>query len=395
MALGLLALIAPAAPPPPRSATPRVLRWIGGGALALLVLELLLLPRLVGIDAAVWRAVLLCRACGTDRLVDRTVEVVTRITILLLIAATVSSVRRVGARATWPPLAVCAVGLLAGKVLKNAFARERPSILPGVAIGHSFPSGHVMNTALAALAVAVLAASSRRPRGWWVAAATLLALIASGRVLQGHHWFLDALGGALAATALMGLCLAPFRRRPFLAPTLLALALAAVLTIDLHVRALAVQLPSPLMPRERTMVELRPAELLGSAALAGTWIAPAASGRERPFTWLEGRGVVRFEVPADRTPQPRDPRPLPRGAEAMIGIGGRPDITSRRCLSMRVSVDDRVLASFVPYVGWREYRFAVPRGTLRNGANALTIEVRDDRGGAWRFGVAYVRIDLD
>ncbi len=372
----------------------RVLRWIGLGALVLLVAELVLLPALVGIDATVWHAILVGRRCGLDRSVDRVVELVTRAAIVLLAAAAVVSVRRRGLRATWPPLAVCAVGLLAGKVLKNAFARERPSMLPDVAIGHSFPSGHVMNTTLAALAVVILAAEFRHPRRWRVAAVLLLVLIVAGRVLIAHHWFLDAVGGILAAIALTGLGLEPFRRRPLLAPALLALVLGGVLAVVLNVRALAVRLPSPLMPRESHVIEVEPMAQLGTPALDGTWEAPFDRD-DRQAAWLFGTGTVHVVVPPPAAQGTDDRRPLRPGAAAVVAIAGRPDIRERRCLSLRVAVNDRLLDEFVPYVGWREYRLAVPPETLRGGANEVRIDVVDGSGAPWRFGVAYVRVDLD
>ena len=381
-----------ASPPEGRA---RVLRWIGVGALVLLIAEIALLPFLVGIDAAVWHAILVGRRCGVDALVDRVVEMATRAAIVLLAAAALLSVRQRGVRATWPPLALCAVGLLTGKVLKNVFVRERPSMLPDVALGHSFPSGHVMNTTLAALAVVILAAGFRHPRRWQVAAVLLLLTIVAGRLLIAHHWLLDAVGAILAALALTGLALDVFRRRPLLAPALLALVLSAVLAVVVHVRSVAIRLPSPLMPVESHTLEVRPLASLGTAALGGTW-EPPFDPHDRRAAWLVGTGTMQVIVPPSERPRAvHDARPLPSGAGAVIAIAGRPDIRERRCLAIRVSVNDRILAAFVPYVGWREYRLAVPAPALRPGENDVRIDVVDQHGTPTRFGVAYLRLDLD
>ena len=114
------------------------------------------------------------------------------------------------------------------------------------------------------------------------------------------------------------------------------------------------------------------------------------------YAWLKGAGTAAIDVPAtvarrDRT----DARPVPTGWQALLAIAGRPDITERRCLTMRVSVNGRELAPFVPFVGWREYRLLLPDGTLHPGANDVRIDVTDAAGEPWRFAIAYLRVDLD
>lgn len=361
--------------------------------MAALAAEIVLLPRLVELDGALWRAVLFARGCDADRAVDWIVTAATRVVMVLLAAATVLSVRGVGVRETWPPLAVCAVGLLTGEFLKNVFMRERPSMIPDVALGHSFPSGHVMNTTLAALAILVLVAGFRHPRRWWAAAA-LVAIVAAGRLLLGHHWLLDALGSGLAAVALMGLCLPSFRRRPLLAPAVLALALATVLTVDLHWRALEIRLPSPLSALTPRVVEIDVGAALGTAALRGDWTPLAERALGRLGAWLRGAGTVVIEMPAAAGGggPPSGEDAVPGGRPAELVFAGRPDITDQRCVSLRVAVNGQALAPFVPFVGWREYRLPLPPGTVRPGANEVRIEAVADREAPWRFALVYLRV---
>jgi membrane-associated phospholipid phosphatase len=151
---------------PPAPVALPFLRTIGLAALVALVSEVVLLPHLVGLDGAVWRAILQVRYAGMDRLVDEIVTWTTRGGFVLVALATVIGMRVGGLRAVWPPLAVCLLGLQSSKLLKNVLLRERPSMLPGTILGHSFPSGHVMNTMLAALAVIVLTTSFRHRRLW-------------------------------------------------------------------------------------------------------------------------------------------------------------------------------------------------------------------------------------
>jgi membrane-associated phospholipid phosphatase len=387
--------------PPPRTErthgrlpfflAPPFLRTIGLAAAVALATELVLLPRLLAIDAAFWRWMLLARGCRTDGVVDGLVSGTTRGMAVLLIAATVFGLRR-GVRHVWPPLAVCAIGLYVGKVLKNVFARERPSMLPELALGHSFPSAHVMNTTLAALAVVVLAAGFRHPRRWSTAAGLGIAIVFAGRLALAHHWFLDALGGMLAAVALMGLGLEWFRRRPLLAPAGLAIALTLVLAAVVHERALGIRLPSPLSARGESTIEIRPDAALGTPTLTGGWEGPLERYRGGSVAWLRGAGAVAFELP-DTMVATRDP--VPAGSQAILAIAGRPDIAPRRCLALRVAVNGTPLAPFVPFVGWREYRLLVPPGTLRPGTNEVRLEVATPSGDPWRFAVAYLRIDAN
>jgi len=377
----------------PEFLTPPFLRTIGLLALVALGCELLLMPRLVGLDGALWRAILYWRGCRIDRLIDHVVEVTTFAAAGLLVAAVVMRVRQDGVRVVWPPLALCLLGLQAGKLLKNVFQRERPSMLPGAIPGHSFPSGHVMNTTLAALAVVMLAATFRHPRRWGGLALLMMATIFVGRLLLAHHWFLDAVGGVLAAVALNGLTLPAVRRRPLLVPATLALTIALVLAVVTHARGRSISLPSPLSA-SADGVEVHPPSLLGSEELHGAWETTAGQFRRGAYLWLHGAGAVTLTLQAPPTGGD-GVHPVPEGSEATLAIGGRPDLVERRCLTFRVSVNDRALRPFVPFVGWREYRLLLPPGTLRPGRNDVRLEVTDVGGEPWRFAVAYIRLDRD
>jgi len=371
---------------------PPFLRYTGLAALVALVLELLFLPRLVTLDSAVWQAILFWRGCGTDQAVDRVVGMATGAAIVLLGAAALVSARGNGPRATWPPLAVSAVGLYASRVLKEAFARERPSMIPGVALGHSFPSGHVMNAALAALAVAVLAAGFRHPRRWWAAATFLLVAVFAGRLLIADHWFLDAVGSVLAALAMTGLCLPPFCRRQLLAPSVVAVALTAVLVIDAHVPSLKIRLPSPLSLRESVTAHFGISESTDAPdalVLQGGW-EKQVERFPRLHAWLRGAGTIEIVLQATGAGRLlKDGRPV-----ATLIIAGRPDDALSQCVRLAIAVNGRALPAFVAFAGWREYRLPVPAATLRSGANEVQIEVRDRGGGPARFAVEYLRIDF-
>jgi undecaprenyl-diphosphatase len=107
-------------------------------------------------------------------------------------------------------LIIMVVPILAGvtnSLLKEAFARARPDIVPHLdSIGNlAYPSGHAAN-AVAFFLLAALILATKRPVLWRGAAVTLALLIGTSRVLLGVHWPSDVLGGWFwgAAFALVG-----------------------------------------------------------------------------------------------------------------------------------------------------------------------------------------------
>lgn len=108
------------------------------------------------------------------------------------------------------------VEVVVSLVLKAVIARPRPpdvsQVVPGAMITHSFPSGHVMGAVTLTLTVAMLVGTaSRRTAGWWVLALLVASLVSAGvavsRLYLGYHFVTDVVGGAFAASAVVGLVL--------------------------------------------------------------------------------------------------------------------------------------------------------------------------------------------
>ena len=59
---------------------------------------------------------------------------------------------------------------------------------------------------------------------------------------------------------------------------------------------------------------------------------------------------------------------------------------------VRVAVNGRIVAGFVPFRGWREYRLPVAPGTYRRGFNELQLAVREPDGNPQRLAVARFRL---
>jgi undecaprenyl-diphosphatase len=107
-------------------------------------------------------------------------------------------------------LVIMVVPILAGvtnSLLKEAFARARPDIVPHLdSIGNlAYPSGHATN-AVAFFLLAALMLATKRPMLWRSAAVALALLIGTSRLMLGVHWPSDVIGGWIwgAAFALVG-----------------------------------------------------------------------------------------------------------------------------------------------------------------------------------------------
>ena len=107
--------------------------------------------------------------------------------------------------------AAVASGLVASLLLKSAFDRPRPELVPRLSYVHtaSFPSGHSMMSALTYLTLAALLARhqpARRVKIFLMGLAGLITLLVGvSRVYLGVHWPTDVLAGwALGAAWALG-----------------------------------------------------------------------------------------------------------------------------------------------------------------------------------------------
>ncbi|MEO6028709.1 MAG: phosphatase PAP2 family protein [Candidatus Binatia bacterium] len=147
-----------------------------------------LLPLVHPVDVAVleW---LQDHGRGGARLLAHGLDEGARLALLLTAAVLAWHVR---GRRMLRALVTFAGGAFVGELLKTAIERPRPSAAFGVLAGNSLPSGHIMNTTIAAALVCVLAVRtdwSRRTKGVVLVVAVLaVAAQAIGRVLHGSHW---------------------------------------------------------------------------------------------------------------------------------------------------------------------------------------------------------------
>jgi membrane-associated phospholipid phosphatase len=379
----------------------RTLRVVGSIALVALGLLIVSMKLLVPLDAGVWWNVLMARGCTTDMTVDRLVRVASRTLGVMVVVAALLRARRESLRAVWPAIALVLLGALANDTMKHVFARERPSNLPGVAEAHGFPSGHTMNSAIAALAIAVLVTGFRRPLFWRATAFGLLAVVAAGRILVADHWLLDGVGSLLTATALAGLMLPAVRRRPLAAPAALAAVLAVVLGAATLMPTWRVSLPSPLVS-ETVEVDAELGQTLGDATFEGNWVRHVREEPAGGVSWLRGAASVNVMettwIAGAKAMEEGKPLPEPstptKGRELLI-VTARPDVRTAACTRVRLAVNGHIVAGFIPFRGWREYRVPLPDGTFRRGYNDVQFSSRvEGTGTPAELAVSRIRMRL-
>ena len=98
-------------------------------------------------------------------------------------------------------IAATAGGIVLSALLKMAFERPRPEIVPHLVdvTSASFPSGHALNSSVTYLTLGILLAKSERSQAvriYLISAAILLSvLIGVSRIYLGVHWPSDVLAG--------------------------------------------------------------------------------------------------------------------------------------------------------------------------------------------------------
>lgn len=217
-----------------------LLTWLGGheigvivavGALAAGIWAFALLADEVmeGGTQAIDRALLLSMRSGPDlqpigspavQEAARDITALGGVTVLALVAGITAGFLSLSGKSRMAAFVCGAVmgGIGASILLKDAFQRPRPDIVPHAAYvsTSSFPSGHSMMSAVVYLTLGALLARSqqrRRLKAYFLLVAVLLTLVVGvSRVYLGVHWPTDVLAGWAAGAIWAIVCWLVARR---------------------------------------------------------------------------------------------------------------------------------------------------------------------------------------
>jgi len=255
------------------------------------------------------------------------------------------------------------IGLFLSELLKTGFERARPSVLPPLTTGNSFPSGHVTGALLIAGTLSFLLVQ-RRWATWAKLSGTFLlasfvGVITWQRLYWGHHWLSDIIGSFLLVGA--WLCFALFR--PVLFSLWLVL-VGAVLLMGYQIfyffPTTRFILPSALVTRPEPVFTLSFGEPKTHTRLSGAW---GEHDREPagPITWMQ-KGAASIEVP------------FPESQVYTLKLAVRPFVQSKAfaCFPLEVQVNQWRVGQLLLYRGWREYTLRLDPSLITPGTNTIT-----------------------
>jgi membrane-associated phospholipid phosphatase len=263
------------------------------------------------------------------------------------------------------------IGLFLSELLKTGFERARPSVLPPLVTGNSFPSGHATGALLIAGTLGFLLA--RQHWAAWVKIvgvfilASLVSVVTWQRLYLGHHWLSDVIGSFLLTGA--WLCLTLSR------PAVLGISWR---TARIYAGFLVcyqgfyffpqtrLVLPSVMSTIGEPLLRLSFGRLDPQVLLYGTWgeddYEPAG-----PITWMwHGEASVEVGLPVHQA--------------YILKLAVRPFVQGKTfaCFPLEITVNQQPGQRLLLYRGWREYTLRLEPAGLVPGMNLLTFRVGTD-----------------
>ncbi len=328
------------------------------------------MPWFLWADELVYRWLQFHRTCATPMQADALQLVVVGLLVVLVAVAVLTRGWRHPAELA-AAIATVATGVAIGELLKTILERLRPRALPITSGANSFPSGHIMNTALIALAAYVLVRRSTASR-WLRALACAVAVAsicgqATARVVRGSHWMSDVPGSVLVALA-WTLGAGAFVRRSHWGSLAVGLSAAAAFAVAYYVPAVRLSLPSALDD-----ALLRAATPAGEGDSAFRVDVDAPSEQRLTVPGAVGGRVLKIALQARCAEHPRD-----------------------CCASIIATVNDWEAPALTISSAWHEIHLVPPPGVLRVGPNTVTLKVPEEHCGGGRecvgIGVAFARV---
>lgn len=326
-----------------------------------------LLAALAPLDAAVAQWIETQRSCALDQLVflvkDKPLFVLMALggaTLLLLC-------RRGCSREALHALLVVLIGGFLCELLKTGLERPRPSVLPQLMAGNSFPSGHITTAALIAGALGFLLLRKRRT--WRITAFGLggIGLLTGATIWQrlylGHHWCTDVLGSLL----LVGAWLCFTLPRPHIFTRAyrsigVAAGLLGCYVFFYFLPSFRFALPSALSMLGAPIAVISFGESGPQPLLRGAW-AERTSEPAGPITWItQGKASVDVSLPDHQA--------------YILKMTMRPHVQSKAfaCFPLDIAVNQQPAKALLLYRGWREYTLHLDPRWTTPGVNTITFQ---------------------
>ena len=335
------------------------------------VSEILFIPSLLSLDFFVHQWIQEQRSCGLDAfaimLQDWTRSGFLAPVMIALVAVVPLYKRR------WHELLhfllVVGVGALICELTKFVVIRPRPSVLPFVLEGNSFPSGHVANSVILLGGVYSVLRSQCQARKWlalsaWLFFGAVVLIIAWQRLYLGRHWFTDVFAGLLLASGWLCFVTARWRQKvPAAAWVGRGLILAAVFFLLWLIPAVRVPLPSPFTVRSQPIARVDFASPSSKDLGNDQWSAP----------WEELGKPIRTMNQRESSAYLR----LPNKTVYMLALGIRPLVESRKgtCYRMAIFLNNRPLKEMILHTGWRDYDILAPQEKVTAGLNEVSFRL--------------------
>ena len=262
-------------------------------------------------------------------------------------------------------VAVVILGGFLVELLKTAFERARPSTLPPLFTGNSFPSGHTVGAFLLAGTLGYFLLQ-QRTAAWkkGIGIAVLLVCVTAvmwQRLYLANHWMSDILGSILLSGA--WLCFALVRPAGQSVCRHFAPACAALLVcypIFYYFPGARVVLPSVMTSTREPLFSLTFGGVDSAVVFQGAW---GEQGREPagPITWMH-YGEASLDVQ------------LPDRQAYVVQFAVRPSTEPRGdgCFPLEISMNQQPVQRFLLQRGWRQYELRLDPSLVQVGLNTLT-----------------------
>jgi undecaprenyl-diphosphatase len=275
------------------------------------------------------------------------------------------------------------------ELLKTAFERARPSTLPPLFTGNSFPSGHTVGALLLAGTLGYFLLQQRMAawkKGIGVAVLLVCVTAVMGqRLYLAHHWLSDILGSMLLSSAWLCFALVRPAGRGLLRH--FAPACAGLLVwypIFYYFPTSRVVLPSVMTSTRKPLLSLAFGDVSSTVVFQGAW---GEQSREPvgPITWmLYGEASLDVQLP-DRQAY-------------TVQFAVRPSLELRggRCFPLEISMNQQLVQRFLLQRGWRQYELRLDPSLIQVGLNTLTFrtEAHSSPSSAPQEAVAFRTLDL-